>query len=63
MAVPTSRSIKIESELWRRIKLIIAARDHDLHIQDYVNEVLRPVVDRDYQKALKRLNAGQEDSE
>jgi hypothetical protein len=54
MAGPTSRSIKIDAELWKKIKVIIAAADGEMGIQDYVNDVLRPVVEKDYPKALKK---------
>lgn len=59
MAGPASRSIKIDAELWKKIKLIIATNDDDIGIQDYVNDIIRPVVEKDYSKAVKKLNAGE----
>lgn len=59
VADPSSKSIKIDFDLWKKIKVIITARNNE-KIQDFVNEVLRPVVDKEYPKALKKLGADQE---
>jgi hypothetical protein len=58
MAVPTSRSVKIDTELWKKIKLIVLASEGVLSIQDFVNDAIRPVVEREHAKALKKINAG-----
>ena len=63
MSEPASRSIKIDAELWKKIKIIIASRGSDIGIQDYVNDALRPQVERDYPKALKKLSADQADDD
>ena len=60
LIMPATRSIKIDAELWRKIKIIIATQEGEMGMQDYINEVLRPAVNRDYPKALKKLNQADE---
>ncbi len=59
LVMPATRSIKIDAELWRKIKIIVATQEPEIGMQDYINDVLRPAVNRDYPKALKKLNAGE----
>ena len=59
MAEPSSKSIKIDIDLWKKIKVIIAASDGDIGIQDYVANIIRTVVEKDYARAIKKLNAGE----
>lgn len=61
MAEPTSKSIKIDIDLWKKIKIIIAASDGTSTIQEFVNEVLTPVVNREYPKAVKRIGDAQKE--
>lgn len=62
MADPSSKSIKIDFDLWKKIKVIVTTRGSE-KIQDFVNDVLRPVVEREYPKALKKLGDDQSDEE
>jgi hypothetical protein len=55
-----SRSVKIDGELWKKIKLIVLAKEGEISIQDFINDALRPIVEREHPKALKKLNANQE---
>jgi hypothetical protein len=59
MATPSpSRSVKIDTELWKKIKVIVTERG--INIQDFINDALRPVVAREYPKSLKHLNETEE---
>jgi hypothetical protein len=58
-----SRSIKIDGELWQKIKVIVLASEGELSIQEFVNNVLRPAVEREHPKALRKLNAGNKEAD
>jgi len=57
-----SRSVKIDGDLLKKIKIITDASDGEVKIQDYINQVLTPAVARDYPKALKKLNDAEKEN-
>ena len=48
-------SVKIDKEIWRKAKIICIERDQSL--VEYVSDLLRPLVDSEYPKALAELAA------
>jgi hypothetical protein len=59
-ADPGKRAVKIDEQIVSRAKVVAARRK--VNMADYLSELLRPLVNRDYTKAIKEM-AREESSE
>lgn len=49
-------TVKLETELVRKARVIVAIRD--VLLVDFLSDALRPIVERDYERAVRDAAAG-----
>lgn len=55
LVMPKTESVKVDADLLKKIKVILTAAEKKGKIGDWISDVIRPVVLREYPKALKKL--------
>lgn len=53
MAKKENTSVKLATDVWRKAKVI--AHSKGVHMSTYLSDLLRPLVNKDYPKALQKL--------
>ncbi len=52
---PSGSTVRVDPELLLKLKRIVALSDKPMRITDYVNNLIRGPIERDYERVMKKL--------